>query len=64
MTHTDYIKLMLNIKNDNIYFYDNLLTIENIKGTDTKVFHAYLTYIPEHCPKYGHINVSTNDIIK
>ena len=55
---------MLNIKDNNIYFYDNLLTIENIKGIDTKVFHAYLTYIPEYCPKCGHINESTDDIIK
>ena len=64
MTHNDYTKLILNIKDDNIYFYDNLLTIENIKGIDTKVFHAYLTYIPEYCPKCGHINESTDDIIK
>ena len=64
MTHNDYTKLMLNIKDNNIYFYDNLLTIENIKGIDTKVFHAYLTYIPEYCPKCGNINESTDDIIK
>ena len=64
MTHNDYTKLILNIKDDNIYFYNNLLTIENIKGIDTKVFHAYLTYIPEYCPKCGHINESTDDIIK
>ena len=64
MTHNDYTKLILNIKDDNIYFYDNLLTIENIKGIDTKVFHAYLTYTPKCCPKCGHINKSTDDIIK
>ena len=34
MTHNDYTKLMLNIKDDNIYFYDDLLTIENIKGIE------------------------------
>lgn len=38
MTHNDYTKLMLNIKDDNIYFYDNLLTIENIKGVVLKFF--------------------------
>ena len=25
MTHTDYIKLMLNIKDNNVYFYDDFL---------------------------------------
>ena len=64
MTHTDYIKEMLNIKDDNIYFYNNLLTIEKIKGIDTKIVHAYLTYTPDYCPKCGCINESTDDIIK
>ena len=31
MTHNDYTKLMLNIKDDNIYFYDNLLTTLLVK---------------------------------
>ena len=26
MTHTDYTKKILNIKDENIYFYDNLLS--------------------------------------
>ena len=42
MTHTDYIKLMLNIKDDNIYFYENCVEIVNINGKDTKVFNAFL----------------------
>ena len=25
MTHNDYIKLMLNIKDNNVYFYDDFL---------------------------------------
>lgn len=64
MTHTDYIKLILNIKDNNIYFYENCLKIINIKGVDTKVFHGYLTYIPEFCPNCGCINECHNDIIK
>ena len=28
MTHTDYIKLMLNIKDNNVYFYDDFLKYE------------------------------------
>ena len=64
MTHTDYTKKNLNIKDENIYFYENCLEIVNIKGIDTKVFHGYLTYTPDHCPKCGCVNESFNDIIK
>ena len=51
MTHTDYIKKILNIKDDNIYFYENCLEIVKIKNKETKVFRGYLTYNPEYCPK-------------
>ena len=64
MTHTDYTKLILNIKDNNIYFNEDCLKIVNIKGVKTKVFHGYLTYIPDLCPKCGCINKSSNDIIK
>mgnify|MGYP003291840989 CR=1 FL=1 len=64
MTHTDYTKLILNIKDNNIYFNENCLEIVNINNIETKVFHGYLTYIPEYCPKCGCINESYNDIIK
>lgn len=64
MTHTDYTKLILNIKDNNIYFNEDCLEIVNIKGVDTKVFHGHLTYIPEFCPKCGCINEGFNDIIK
>ena len=64
MTHTDYTKLMLNIEDKNIYFNENCLEIVNIKGINTKVFHGYLTYIPNFCPKCGCVNESFDDIIK
>ena len=64
MTHTDYTKLILNIKDNNIYFNEDCLEIVNIKGAETKVFHGYLTYTPEICPKCGTINEGYNDIIK
>lgn len=64
MTHTDYTKLILNIKDENIYFYENCLEIVNINNVQTKLFHGYLTYIPEYCPKCGCINEGFNDIIK
>ena len=64
MTHTDYTKLILNIKDNNIYFDENCLKNKNIKGKETKVFHGHLTYNPEICPKCGAINEGYNDIIK
>lgn len=64
MTHTDYTKNILNIKDDNVYFYKNCLETKMIKGAETKIFHAYLTYTPEYCPKCGCINKGAQDIIK
>lgn len=64
MTHTDYTKKILNIKDKNIYFEDDCLEIKKIKGIQTKIFHGYLTYIPDYCPKCGCINEGFNDIIK
>ena len=64
MTHTDYTKKILNIKDENIYFYDNCLEIKKINGINTKIFHGYLTYTPEYCPHCGCVNGGFNDIIK
>ena len=64
MTHTDYTKIILNIEDPNIYFYDNCLEIKEIKGIKTKIFHGYLTYTPDYCPKCGCINEGFKDIIK
>ena len=64
MTHTDYTKKILNIEDENIYFYDDCLEIKEIKGIKTKMFHGYLTYTPEYCPRCGCVNEGFNDIIK
>lgn len=64
MTHSNYTKEILNIKDENIYFYENCLTTIKIKGIDTRIFHGYLSYIPDSCPKCGCINEGFNDIIK
>ena len=64
MTHTDYTKKLLNIEDENIYFYENCLDITEIKGVKTKIFHAYLTYTPSSCPKCKCISNGTDDIIK
>ena len=64
MTHSDYTKNILNIKDENIFFDENCLKIEKINGTNTKIFHGKLTYSPKYCPNCGCINHSSSDIIK
>ena len=64
MTHTDYTKEILNIKDNNIYFDENCFKICKIDDINTKIFHGYLTYTPECCDVCGVINESNNDIIK
>ena len=64
MTHTDYTKKILNIEDKNIYFYDDCFEIKKINNIETKIFHGYLTYTPETCPKCGCINNGPEDIIK
>lgn len=64
MTHTDYTKKILNIEDENIYFYENCLEIKKIKGVETKIFHGFLTYTPHYCPHCGIINNGFDDIIK
>ena len=64
MTHTDYTKKILNIEDENIYFYEDCLKVEKINGITTKIFHGYLTYTPSFCPKCGCVNQGFDDIIK
>lgn len=64
MALTDYTKNILNIKDKNIYFYDDCFEIKKINNIETKIFHGYLTYTPETCPKCGCINNGPEDIIK
>ena len=64
MTHTDYTKKILNIEDENIYFYENCLEIKKIKGIETKIFHGFLTYTPDYCPNCGVVNEGFDDIIK
>jgi len=64
MTHTDYTKNILNIKDENIYFYENCLETRKENNVEVKVFHGFLTYNPKYCDRCGVINEGTNDIIK
>ena len=54
MTHTDYTKDLLNIKDKNINLYENFLETKKIKGIETKIIHAYLTYDVHVCPICKH----------
>lgn len=50
MSHSNYTRNILNIKDENIIFEENCLE-EVKKGKDTiKVFHGKLTYAPHECP--------------
>ena len=64
MTHTEYTKNVLNIKDENIFFDENCLEICKINNIDTKVFHGYLSYNPKYYDVCGCINERSNDIIK
>lgn len=64
MTHTDYTKIILNIKDKNVFFDENCLEIKNINGIETKIFHGTLTYTPLYCERCGCVNRNHNDIIK
>lgn len=44
---------MLELKDNNINFYDNCYFKENINGITHKIFEGYLSYQPTHCYKCG-----------
>ena len=54
MTQSNYTRNILNIKDININFYENCLETRIIKGVETKVFRAYLTYHIHVCPFCKH----------
>ncbi len=51
MSQDYYILKMLNMEDENIHFYKEFVNDEFINGKRCLVFKAYLTYIPEYCPK-------------
>ena len=55
MSQDNYILKTLNMKDENIHFYEEFVTEETIKGKRCLVYQGYLTYIPEYCPKCGTI---------
>lgn len=53
MSNQNYITEMLELKDSNIYFKENFYYKEIINGITYKIFEAYLSYIPDYCPKCG-----------
>lgn len=53
------IKNLINIKDENIFFFENFFSFEIINNVNTKVFHAKLTYSLDICP-----HCQANNIIK
>ena len=53
MSNQNYITDLLELKDENIHFYNNFYFKEVIKGITHKIFEGYLTYIPDFCPKCG-----------
>ena len=63
MSHSNYTRNILNIKDENITFEENCLKEVNIKGKIVKVFHGKLSYIPDVCPKCGCLYESNPETI-
>lgn len=53
LSHNYSIKILLNIKDKNIFFDNNFVENKNVKGINSKVFNAKLTYSPNNCPCCG-----------
>ena len=53
MSHSKYILKLLNLKDVNISFHDNFYSEEIIKGVNSQIYHATLSYKPKSCYKCG-----------
>lgn len=53
MSHSDYTKNILNIKDQNITFEENCFKEVKIENKTIKTFHGKLTYTPTVCPNCG-----------
>lgn len=63
MSHSNYTRNILNIKDENITFEENCLEFVKINGITTKVFHGKLTYTPNVCPNCGCLYESNPETI-
>lgn len=55
MSHNDFIRKTLNLKDSNINFDDNWYSEREINQVTVMFFHGVLTYEPEACYSCGHI---------
>ena len=53
MSCQNYITNILNLKEENLIFKENFYHEDKIKGVTHKIFEAFLSYKPTHCPKCG-----------
>ena len=53
MSELNYITELLELKDNNIKFYQNCYHKEKIKEITHKIFESVLTYQPTYCEKYG-----------
>ena len=53
MSNQNCITEMLELKDNNIFFYENCYYKEKIKDITYKIFEGYLSYEPKFCPKCG-----------
>ena len=53
MSNTNYITEMLELKDNNIKFYENCYHKEKIKGITHKIYEGILSYKPDYCPRCG-----------
>ncbi|MEG1597832.1 MAG: ISL3 family transposase [Bacilli bacterium] len=63
MSQDYFILKTLNLKDNNIKFYQNYLTEAEVKGKRSLIYHGYLTYIPNYCPNCGCV-MEKNHIVK
>lgn len=53
MSNQNYITDILNLKENSLFFKENFYYEEKIKGITHKIFEAFLSYQPSHCPRCG-----------
>ena len=53
MSELNYITKMLELKDNNIKFYENCYHKEKIKGITHKIYEGILSYKPDYCPRCG-----------
>ena len=63
MSNNDYILNLLNIKDKNIFIFNNSISNKIINNKNYMIIEGILTYKPNYCPCCGIIN-DHNDIIK